>query len=208
MDDVRLAALLCARLCHELVSPVAAIKNGLDLVQEDSDFRDQAMELLAGNASEAARRLEFLRSAYGSGEGSAGGQTFADARRLLEAYFDGHKCTLVEVPEGTSAAPEGFVRLALNMVLTMCEALPLGGEVRVRLVENERGAGLTVEGKGPTSKVDERTHRCLANEIDLQDVDARGVQPLFTARLASALAGRVQVETKAEGTVLLAFVPD
>jgi histidine phosphotransferase ChpT len=92
--DIRVAELLCSRLCHELVSPVGAINNGVELIEEmGEDMAEEAIALISHSAGQAARRLRLLRLAYGAagGEGAVG---FADAQQAATAYFADGKISL------------------------------------------------------------------------------------------------------------------
>ena len=208
MNDLHLTSLLCARLCHELVSPVAAINNGLELLDDDPDFRDEAMKLLSHSSAEVARRLQFMRSAYGTDSGSVADQSLAEALNLAEAYFSDGKYTLEGPSGGFEDTSKEYARLALNLILCVSEALPRGGRIEVGTTQSLDRAGLIVRGHGTVVKADEEFRRCLADEMNPLDADARTVQPLFTARLAASLRGTVRLATNGENALELAFLPN
>src|ERR1700689_14991 len=120
--DLKLAELLAARLCHELVSPIGAIANGLEILEDEPDFAGDAGALIALSASAASRRLQFYRVAYGSVA------TVADAliRRVTTDLFVESK---ICVDWRIVAVPDGWGKLACNLVLLAAEALPRGGRV-------------------------------------------------------------------------------
>ena len=122
---MRVLELLNARLCHELISPVGAINNGVELMAEeeaDAHFQRDAMKLIANSARTAGRRLNFYRFAYGSGRGSTG----KDAALLL-----GRRQGQADWTDAASALPVEWRRLACNMVVLAAEALPRGGSLQV-----------------------------------------------------------------------------
>ena len=208
MNDLHLTSLLCARLCHELVSPVAAINNGLELLADDPDFRDEAMKLLNHSASEVARRLQFLRSAYGTASGSVADQSLDEALSLARTFFSNEKFEVSAPSGGLADAPKGYTQLALNLILCVTEALPRGGRIEVGPTQSLDRAGLIVRGHGAVIKTDEQFRRCLADEMNPLDADPRTVQPLFTARLAASLRGSLRLATNSENALEIVFLPN
>ena len=122
--DLRVLHLLCSRLCHDLVGPVGAINNGVELVREFGAGNDEeAMDLVASSASQAAERLKFFRVAYGMAAGTA--RTVRDAGGLTDAIIETGRMTLDwPADEGIAATElnEGSIKLLLNMVLLAAEA--------------------------------------------------------------------------------------
>src|SRR5262245_14012335 len=105
MDELRFAELLCSRLCHDLVSPIGAINNGVELLEEfGGGGSDEAMGLIASSGRQAARRLQFYRVAFGLA-GSQVVQSVGDVRSLLTGMLEGGKVTL-EWDEAAIRAPE------------------------------------------------------------------------------------------------------
>jgi histidine phosphotransferase ChpT len=125
MVDLRVSALLCARLCHELSGPIAAINNGVELLADnDRDYVQDAVTLIGVSAQQAGDRLQFYRFAYGfSGGTIAPG---VQPRDIAGRLFDGSRITC-EYGEGAAALPLERQRLACNLLLLGAEALPRGG---------------------------------------------------------------------------------
>src|SRR5438309_4895421 len=123
--DMRVSALLCARLCHELSGPIAAINNGIELLgDEDPDFAHVAVELVGDSARRASDRLQFYRFAYGfAGGGPVAG---AGPRKLSGRFFDGSRIAC-EYGESAEVLPLDWQKLACNLLLVGAEALPRGG---------------------------------------------------------------------------------
>src|SRR5690606_41497048 len=78
--------LLCSRLCHDLVGPVGAVNNGLELVEEDPSSLDDIMPLLTSSARQAWKRLDFFRIAFGFGGGRSS-WSYAELRRVPAGYL-------------------------------------------------------------------------------------------------------------------------
>ncbi len=206
MDDLRFASLLCTRLCHDLVGPVGAVNNGLELLADQSSgIPDEIVELVQQSGGEAVRRLRFFRAAYGI---PGGGNTLEAARVIAQDLFVSGKIALdwPEAPPGLARRDE-LARLLLNMVVCASETLPRGGRVAVRLAAAEDLA-LRVAATGVTIKIPEAARENLAGATDVAALDPRMVAFYLTARLAAALGGAVELATPAPDTAeLCASVP-
>jgi len=200
--DLRVAELLCARLCHELVSPVGAINNGVELLSEEEpdflkpDFLNDAVALIGQSARKAGQRLQFYRLAYGVS--SAGG----DPRELLAGLFEGGKVELDWHPE-VAELPREWQILACNIAVIAAEALPRGGTVAVKPGAPSSGGGLAVTGTGEAVNLPEELGPGLGRKIAVADLSARNVHPCFTACLAEALGARVILKKVNAGSFVL-----
>lgn len=190
MDDLRLTSLLCTRLCHDLVGPVGAMNNGMELLSDTTgDFETDVIDLLRRSAGEAARRLRFFRAAYGvpGRTGDDGG--IAEARSVAQTFFEESKITLDwpgDTPPPAAAADARSIQLLLNMVLCAAETLPRGGEIAVRSSAGADGVTMSVAAAGPAIKVSDALRTAVAGTGDFETLDARSVQPFLMARLAAA----------------------
>jgi histidine phosphotransferase ChpT len=181
--DIRVAELLCSRLCHELVSPVGAINNGVELIEEmGAEMADDAIGLIAHSADQAARRLRLLRLAYGAA-GSESGAGMADAQQAAATYFADSKVTL-DWPAGR-LPPEhtqrrGAAKLTLNLLVLAEEALAYGGKARV-----ESGAsGLSVTAEGRQAGLKPETRAALDGAVTPDALSPRTVHAYATGRFA------------------------
>src|SRR6185437_9736907 len=130
--DFRVLELLNARLCHELVSPVGAINNGVELLdEEDPDFVRDAIQLIGQSARKASQRLQFYRFAYGTNVSASGSGAPAGGRDLSLGLFEETKVRC-DWQAGAATLPSDWQRLACNMLVLAGEALPRGGSVVVR----------------------------------------------------------------------------
>jgi histidine phosphotransferase ChpT len=123
-----LAALLCSRLCHDLISPVGAIINGLEVMEEDKDEETKtfALDLIKKSATQASAKLQFCRLAFGAA-GSAGAQIeLGDAEKAARGLLEDGKTTLVwNLPRALVA--KNRAKLLLNMLLVAGGTIPRGG---------------------------------------------------------------------------------
>jgi histidine phosphotransferase ChpT len=180
LASLDLAALLCSRVCHDLISPVGAIVNGLEVLEEDKDeeTRTFALELINKSAHQASARLQFCRLAFGAA-GSAGAQIdTADAEQLSRGLFEDDKIKITWSIAG-GLRPKNQVKLLLNMLLIAAAAIPRGGTLTVDPIEG----GFRVTGAGPNARLTTTTTDLLAGN-PAQPVDAHGIQPFYTGLLA------------------------
>ncbi len=205
MDELRLASLLCTRLCHDLVGPVGAVNNGVELLSDPSaGMEDEVIALLRHSAGESARRLRFFRVAFGlPGKGDGG---VDDARAVARALFEEGKVSL-DWPDGTpppsASTHAGFAQLLLNMILCAAEGLPRGGSVAVRSSADAGGLTVRVAASGPGARLSEALRAALGGVGDVASVDARSVQPYLTARLAAAVGAALDLAAPSPDTAEL-----
>ena len=146
--EMRVVELLNARLCHELVSPVGAINNGVELLdEEDPDFVRDAIQLIGQSARKASQRLQFYRFAYGTNASAGPGGAPASGRDLSLGLFEETKVRC-DWQAGAATLPSDWQRLACNMLVLAGEALPRGGSVVVRpLRAGVSGIEVVAEGE-------------------------------------------------------------
>jgi histidine phosphotransferase ChpT len=177
-----LAALLCSRVCHDLISPVGAIVNGLEVLEEDKDEETRifALELIKKSARQASARLQFCRLAFGAA-GSAGAQIeTADAEQVSRGLFEDEKIKITwTIARGLR--PKNQVKLLLNMLLIAAAAIPRGGTLAVEPIDGDRGFRVT--SAGLNARLTTTTSDLLAGN-PAQPVDAHGIQPFYAGLLA------------------------
>jgi histidine phosphotransferase ChpT len=195
LSDLDLAALLCSRVCHDVISPVGAIANGLEVLEDEDDesMRKMAMELVRRSARQAAAKLQFCRIAFGAA-GSVGALVdLGEAGDIARAFMSEEKVKLDwRAPRETR--PKGEVKLLLNMMLLGITAIPRGGTVTVAL---DNGV-LSVQATGEGAKVPEKVAQLLAGQFDLAELDARLVQPYYTQRLGADSGFTLRITTEVE----------
>ena len=180
-----LAALLCSRVCHDLISPVGAIVNGLEVMEEDKDEETKtfALDLIKKSAYQASAKLQFCRLAFGAA-GSAGAQIdLGDAEKAARGLIEDGKTTLVwNLPRLLLA--KNRVKLLLNMVLIAAGSISRGGTLTVDPVSAaDLAAGYVVTASGLNAKLNSATAELLAGG-PTHAVDAHAIQPLYAGILA------------------------
>lgn len=195
MDDIEIAALLVSRLCHDLVSPVGAVVNGLEVLEDEKDvaMRADALRLVAASAEQASARLQFARLAFGAA-GSAGAELdLAEVGRIVAGLLTGGRIELVWTLDSVYW-PKDWAKLLMNSVLLISECLPRGGTVTVERPEGPAGPRFCVTARGPMVRLSSETERALAGET-ASGLDARSIQPYLTSRLAQHVGARMSTVT-------------
>lgn len=193
MDDLKLAELLCSRLCHDLVSPVGAVNNGIELIEEFGEGDGEAMKLIASSGKQASRRLQFYRVAFGQA-GAQLAQPVADVRELLDGIFEGGKLVVQWDPASTKAPNvAGWGKMLLNLIALAAESLPRGGALAVAVTVGADKSRLAVTSSGQGARLSDEVRAGLDPRAKVDALSPRGVQPYFTVRLAQRMGGRLEV---------------
>src|SRR5216683_1167902 len=190
--DLRVLELLAARLCHDLIGPVAAIGNGVELLaEEDPDFVRDAVALVGESARKANRRLQFYRFAYGF---SGGELTGPPPHQLASGLFadSGVAC---DYRETVRALPHKWQRLACNMLAIGGEVLSRGG----RLVVDAGAVGPELEGTGEGAGPSAQIRAALTLALPLGQLSSRSVGAYFTGLVAAGLGCRIIVDAQPGG---------
>ena len=196
MDDLRISALLCTRLCHDLIGPAGAVVNGIELLSDSpGNVDNEVLELIRHSASETTRRLKYFRVALGI---PADDLSLAATRAIADDYFATSKIALewsdsiMETPTPTRLVP-----IILNLVLCGAESLPRGGRIAIDGAPVGGGFRLLIEAAGETIKADDNALLSLSGNRDLSTLDARGLAPYMAARLVSAAGGEIDTTPSA-----------
>ena len=197
--DLRVLELLNARLCHEIISLVGAINNGVELLdEEDQGFVKEALGLIGQSARRAGYRLQFYRFAYGyAGERAAA----TDAVALAQGLLDGGKVKCGWDAAGSLAL--GWQRLVCNLLVIAAELLPRGGTVQVK----PAGAGVELVAEGEGINPSAALKAILADELPVDALTPRTVHAFFTMRLAQEMGARLALAQPGPGRALLTALP-
>ena len=133
ISPVDFASLLCSRLCHDLLSPVGALNNGLELMADETDpaMRERCMELLAESARTSANKLKFFRLAFGAAGGFGDMLDPREARIAIEGLLSDARRTQLGWMVEAEALPKAAVKVLLNLAMIANEALVRGGQLDI-----------------------------------------------------------------------------
>ena len=177
-----LAALLCSRVCHDVISPVGAINNGLELLDEGGADAD-AMDLIRTSALNASVRLKFARLAFGA-SGSVGASIdTGEAERAAKDFAAAEKKTEVSWVGPRAIIAKNRVKLLLNLFLVAYGAIPRGGNIEVTLENPEFEAKFTITAKGRLMRIPPKFAEICSGALE-EAIDAHSIQPYYTVLLA------------------------
>lgn len=202
LSATELAALLCSRVCHDIISPVGAINNGLELLDEGGADED-AMNLIRTSARNASARLQFARIAFGAA-GSAGMLIdTGDAEAVAMAFLRNEKPELTW--NGRRAlVPKNKVKLLLNLLLVANAAIPRGGKITVDMQDPETDPKFTLTASGPMMRVPPKFLELHSGHKPDEPIDAHSVQPYYTLLLAREAGMTISIHAGTEDIALTA----
>jgi histidine phosphotransferase ChpT len=195
MKSHEFASLLCSRLCHDLLSPVGALNNGIELLadEHDPEMRARCLDLLAESARASANKLKFFRLAFGAAGGFADVVDTREARVAIEGLFgtDGRIQLgwMVDEPTMSKAA----LKVLLNIVLIAGDALVRGGSLDVGAEKNEAGLDIVVRAEGSRIVLDPELKKVLTGEISEDEVAPRAAAAWLAHCLVAEGGGQIQV---------------
>jgi histidine phosphotransferase ChpT len=203
-DALELAALLCSRVCHDLISPVGAIVNGLEVLDDNPkpEDREFALDLIRKSAKTASARLQFCRLAFGAA-GSAGAQIdLGDAQTMARGHLEDAKTKITwNLPRVLMA--KNRVKLLLNMMVIAQQTIPRGGMLTVDPVGEGDSIGFRVTAAGLNARLPQNIADMLSS-TEAHSVDAHAVQPYYTKLLAQACGLSVALAPKGDAVVVTA----
>jgi histidine phosphotransferase ChpT len=205
LEALDLAALLCSRVCHDLISPSGAIVNGLEVLEEstDEETKSFALDLIKKSARTASARLQFCRIAFGAA-GSASAQIdLGDAENVARGFIEDDK---IKLSWNLSSAllPKNRVKLLLNMLLVAAHSIPRGGIVAVEGDGPPDAMTFKISARGLNARIPQAVPALLAGFPERGVVDAHAIQPFYTGLLGRAGGLAVSIETEGDAIVVAA----
>jgi histidine phosphotransferase ChpT len=202
LEGLDLAALLCSRVCHDLISPVGAIANGLEVMEEGKDEETSkfAMDLIKKSARTASAKLQFCRIAFGAAGSVSAQIDLGDAQTMARAFIEDDKTKLTwNLPR--ALLPKNRVKLLLNMLIIAGQTIPRGGTLTVEPVGEGEAMGFRVTAAGLNARIPQAVPGLLEGTSESGSVDAHAIQPFYTGLLARACG--LKVELKPEGDAIV-----
>jgi histidine phosphotransferase ChpT len=203
LDALDLAALLCSRVCHDVISPVGAIVNGLEVLEDekDQDMRGIALDLIKKSAKTASARLQFCRLAFGAA-GSAGASIdTGDAEQVTRNLIADDR-TKLEWNATRVLMPKNKVKLILNLCLIAAATIPRGGDINVTITGSDDSTTFKVSSSGTKSHLAHGVPALLEGKPEGGSVDAHGIQAFYTGLVARACGMKLSLVSSPEGVVI------
>jgi histidine phosphotransferase ChpT len=199
MNELDLGALLVSRVCHDLISPVAAISNGLEILadEKDADMRAHAMRLIEHSVGQAKARLLFARLAFGA-MGSAGAEIeLREAGEVAAEFFKTGKAKLDwQMPQ--IAVDKEIVRVLLNVAAMGADCIPRGGVLTVSAEQSKGIFAVAIVARGLKANLATDIKEGLALKIPREDLTGRTIAPFVTALLAKKIGGEISYAADVE----------
>lgn len=192
--DLRALEVLSSKICHDLISPVSAINNGVELIEDiGGEIEGEALKLIADSAANAARRLRFFRVAYGRA-GSEENLPLRDVKAMAEHYFSVGKIKLVWGEDATLSGVEGArgaLKTLVNLLIMAEEILAYGGQIVVKDGAKEQGTGCSLEITGRSALFSQAFRDALEDKVPAQELTPRTIQPYIAGRFAAVFGLQV-----------------
>ena len=204
MKSHEFASLLCSRLCHDLLSPVGALNNGIELLadEHDPDMRARCLDLLADSARASANKLKFFRLAFGAAGGFGDDVDTEEARAAIEGLFGAEgKVKLLWMVEETTMS-KSALKVLLNLVLLGGDALVRGGNLTVGAEKHGSGLDIVVRAEGSRIAMDPELRKALLGQVGEEEIVPRAAAAWLVHCLVSDGGGELQVADEEDGVLL------
>jgi histidine phosphotransferase ChpT len=210
MNPVDLASLLCSRLCHDLMSPVGALNNGIELLADETDpeMREKCLELLADSARASANKLKFFRLAFGAAGGFGEEVDTHEAELALQGLFGPERRIELGWVAGAEKLPKDAVKLLLNLAMLAGDALVRGGRLDVGAERRDGEIELAVRAEGPRILLDPALRDTLTNGGTGGAVEPRAAAAWLAHILVEEAGGSIQLSAPGTEPLMIgAYLP-
>ncbi len=208
LNETELASLLCSRLCHDLLSPIGAMNNGLELLADETDpeMRARCIELLTDSARASANKLKFFRLAFGAAGGFGDKVDVSEPRQLIEGLVaDKPRVELQwHVPSAMLAKPA--VKVLLNLALIGLDGLVRGGQLIIAAEEQDGQCEIAVNATGPKVVIDETLAHALQGDMASAMLSPRTAPAFMIERIARTNGGTIQLAATPESLIIGAML--
>jgi histidine phosphotransferase ChpT len=205
MNATDLASLLCSRLCHDLLSPVGALNNGIELLadEQDPDMRERCLELLAESARASANKLKFFRLAFGAGGGFGDEIDTREAKSALEGLYGPEKRIELGWMVAGDRLPKGAVKLLLNLAMIAGDALVRGGRLDIGVERSGDATEMVIRAEGPRVLVDPTLRETIVKGAAGGTVEPRAAGAWLAHDLAAQANGSIQLSEPSSELLLI-----
>ncbi|NVJ96577.1 MAG: histidine phosphotransferase [Alphaproteobacteria bacterium] len=202
MANIDFAALLCSRLCHDLVSPVGAINNGLEILQDEKDasMRDAVLDLIDKSTRQTSNKLLFFRLAFGAAGGFSSQLDLRECEKALRAFLEGTKVQLDwKVPQGSGS--KNFIKVLLNLGLVVSETMIRGGTLKMEMTADSEKSRLLVSGEGQRIILQPVVRSAIEGKLSEAEVDPRAAPAYLAQVIARDSGGSLVLEVMEESRI-------
>ncbi|WP_305098124.1 histidine phosphotransferase family protein [Croceibacterium aestuarii] len=209
-ETVDLASLLCSRLCHDMLSPVGALSNGIELLRDERDpeMRQRCMELLEQSARISTDKLKFFRLAYGAAGGFGDVVPTQEPRDLVQGLVGDNGRIVLQWAVSDPELPKPAVKVLLNLAAIGIDALPRGGQLDVGAEKRDGATEIAVRAAGAKIAFDKSIGMALDGSLAAEDLSGRTAPAHMIRLIAERSGGGVQYALSDEALVMGAILPD
>ena len=208
-SQIDLAAMLCSRLCHDMLSPVGALSNGLELLadEQDPEMRARCIELLEQSAATSANKLKFFRLAFGAAGGFGEAVPVDEAREVIEALVGDAKRVELNWAIADNSLPKPAVKVLLNLAQIALDTLVRGGALDIGAEIRDGNVEIVTRAKGAKVAFDETIGKALQGDLSPMEVTSRTAAAHMIAVVAEEMEGGLQYALSEDALVLGAVLP-
>ena len=208
LTPTSLGALLCARICHDLISPVGALATAVEILddQSNSEMHEDALDLVRNSSRQAGAKLRYLRLALGAG-GSAPGIIGIEELKTLTTDMYGEGKANIEWAAALTGLEKNAARSLLNLIMLAVQAIPRGGNLVISVNETPELSQLSLAATGPKARLDAAIAATLAGKAPQDGFDGRTIQPFYTGLIIRELKGTVSADIEGETVTIQASLP-
>ncbi|HEU4967954.1 histidine phosphotransferase family protein [Sphingomonas sp.] len=202
------ASLLCSRLCHDLLSPVGALNNGLELLadEHDPEMRARCLDLLNESARASANKLKFFRLAFGAAGGFGDSVDAREAKVAIEGMFgEGGRIEIGWMVEPATLSKPA-IKVLLNLALIAGDALVRGGRLDIGAEQTANGIEMVVRAEGPRLVLDPELRQALEGRTSAEEVTPRAAAAWLASELARQAGGTIQVSAPEDPFVMFGAI--
>lgn len=205
-----LASLLCSRLCHDMLSPIGALSNGLELLAEEKDeeMRQRCFELLEQSAKISADKLKFFRLAFGAAGGVGDHIPVSEARVLVDALLGNNGRISANWQLASDSLPKPAVKTLLNFALIAIDSLVRGGTLDIAAELRDGSSEIVVRATGSKIAFDPQIGRALDGSLPEGELSSRTAPAAMLQEMAAGIGGQLQYALAEDTLVLGAVLPE
>ena len=209
-DAVALASQLCSRLCHDLLSPVGALNNGLELLadEDDPEMRQRCLELLEQSATTSANKLKFFRLAFGAAGGFGERVGMEEPRAVIEALASDAKKTELQWALEVDSLPKPAVKVMLNFAQMGLDALVRGGQLAIGAERRDGASEIVVRASGDRIAFDKAIGRALDGDLPEDGLSGRVAPAYMLHAMTQQAGGELQWQAGEDALLLGAVIPE
>jgi len=203
-----LAALLSARICHDLISPIGALGTAIEVLDDETntEMHEDALGLVRLSSKQAGAKLRFLRLAFGAGGSAPGIIAMDELKTLTTDMYEGGKAS-ISYGDCLDGLEKNTARLLLNLTMLAVQAVPRGGDVTITTSQASGATTLSLNATGPKSRLDSNVEKTLSGKAPEDGFDGRTIQPFYAGMIARELKGSVTTTVDGETVNFTAHCP-